>query len=43
MDGAKKILLCTDVLQRGLDFRKVRVIIHYGLPYKPDGTFKEER
>lgn len=42
-DGVKKILLCTDVLQRGMDFRKVRVIIHYGLPTTPAGEFKEER
>ncbi|CAD8166947.1 unnamed protein product [Paramecium pentaurelia] len=41
-DGKKKILLCTDVLQRGMDFRKVRVIIHYGLPITPAGEFKQE-
>lgn len=26
-----------------MDFRKVRVIIHYGLPATPAGEFKEER
>jgi len=26
-----------------MDFRKVRVIIHYGLPITPVGEFKEER
>jgi superfamily II DNA/RNA helicase len=42
-EGKKKVLLCTDVLQRGLDFRKVRAIVHYGLPADPSGVFKEER
>lgn len=26
-----------------MDFRKVRVIIHYGLPITPAGDFKAER
>ena len=26
-----------------MDFRKVRVIIHYGLPITPAGEFKSER
>lgn len=43
MTGQKKILLCTDVLQRGLDFRRVRVIIHYGLPQTANGEFNLTR
>ncbi|KAM3130682.1 hypothetical protein pb186bvf_017190 [Paramecium bursaria] len=42
LSGKKRILFCTDVLQRGLDFRKVRAIIHYSLPIDAAQQFKPE-
>ena len=37
------ILLCSDMLDRGVDFRKVRLVIHYGLPLTPARKFDDRR
>lgn len=39
-----KIMFCSDLMGRGMNFRKVRLVINFGAPRaKPDGEFDIKR
>ncbi|CAD8050517.1 unnamed protein product [Paramecium primaurelia] len=43
-NGVYKIMFCSDLMGRGMNFRKVRLVINYGAPrIKPDGEFDLRR